>query len=231
MKNTKYELTDETIRWYGRDLYRIRALRDMYNKEGTLSVSKGDLGGFVQSEKNLSVSDDSWIQLNAKVYGNAVVSGSARVTDDAEVYDNAYVTGGSSLYHNCKVSGDCTVKDTLMNMHARVHGKAEVTNSSLGGMIRVGDNAVIRNSKLIDYGLEVFIGENACIQSYRDVVEMAGVGLGGCAIVAYRVTTADMVAVQFRRQTYSLNDFVKQFKGKDPDMDSFINMVELKLYL
>lgn len=231
MKNTKYELTDEKWLWSGHELYRIRACEDICDEKGFVIVDEGDFGGFIESEKNLGISDTSWVGSNAKVYGNAVVKENAVVTSSAEVYGNAVVKGNSAIHGECQVSGSCIIEDTLMNMHAYVSGTAMVTNSSLGGMIRVGDNAIIRNSKLIEYGLDVFIGENACIQSYRDIIEMAGVGKGGAAIVAYRVMTADMVVVAYDRYRWGFKKFKKRFKGKDPDVDNFINMVQRKLYL
>ena len=56
----RYELTD--IR--NGKLRRIRALRDIprYN------VKAGDLGGWVESEKNLSQEGDCWVGGNARVY-------------------------------------------------------------------------------------------------------------------------------------------------------------------
>ena len=59
----KYELTEETIKVEGVTLYRIKALKDFGN------VKKGDLGGFVQSEMNLSHYGNCWIYNDAKVYG------------------------------------------------------------------------------------------------------------------------------------------------------------------
>ena len=44
----KYELTDETMEWEGHTLHRIKALRDFND------VKAGDLGGWVESEDNLS---------------------------------------------------------------------------------------------------------------------------------------------------------------------------------
>ena len=40
MKNKKYKLTNISMRYEGRTLYRIRALKDFLN------VEKGDLGGW-----------------------------------------------------------------------------------------------------------------------------------------------------------------------------------------
>ena len=100
-KQKKYELTDEFIEhWSGKKLYRIRALVSF----GV--VVAGQLGGFVESEKNLgqSLSGDAWVSGNAEVSGDALVSGSARVYGDAEVSGNARV------YGDALVSGDALVR-------------------------------------------------------------------------------------------------------------------------
>ena len=71
----KYELTDETKVFYGVTLHRIRALTAV----GVLAAA-GQLGGWVESEKNLEQSGDAWVYGNARVSGNAQVSGDARVS-------------------------------------------------------------------------------------------------------------------------------------------------------
>ena len=63
----KYRLTDETTEFNGVKLYRIEALKNF----GV--VKKGDKGGFVQSEKNLSQLDNCWIYDNSKAFGNSFV--------------------------------------------------------------------------------------------------------------------------------------------------------------
>ena len=90
----KYRLTEETTKVGNRPLYRIQALRDFGN------VTKGDIGGYIESEKNLSQDGDAW------VYGNAWVSGNARVYGNAWVYGDARVSG------NAQVSGDADIKTT-----------------------------------------------------------------------------------------------------------------------
>ena len=79
----KYELTNETINFENKKLFRIRALKDFGN------VKAGDLGGYVESENNLSQEDNCWIYENAKVYGNAEVSNDDIVSGNARVYDDA----------------------------------------------------------------------------------------------------------------------------------------------
>ena len=51
----KYKLTDECITFDDRKLYRIEALIDFG------WVKKGDKGGFIESEKNLSHFNNCWI--------------------------------------------------------------------------------------------------------------------------------------------------------------------------
>ena len=75
----KYELTSETKNVFGHILYRIKALSSFG------CVSAGDLGGFLESEKNLSQNGDAWVYGNAEVYGDAWVYGNARVYGNAEV--------------------------------------------------------------------------------------------------------------------------------------------------
>ena len=75
----KYELTSETKIVFGHILYRIKALSSFG------CVSAGDLGGFLESEKNLSQNGDAWVYGNAEVYGDAWVYGDARVYGNAEV--------------------------------------------------------------------------------------------------------------------------------------------------
>lgn len=91
----KFELTEEfIINNSGIKLYRIKALKDFPD------VKKGDLGGYVQQESNLSQFCNAWVYGNARVYGNAWVHG------DAQVYGDAWVYGDAQVYGNAKVCGD-----------------------------------------------------------------------------------------------------------------------------
>ena len=90
--NEKYELVlDDSVELFGQKLFRIRA------KISFCIVKKGELGGYIESEKNLSHYDDAWVYGNARVCGNA------------EVYGNADVSGNASVYGNADVSGDAKV--------------------------------------------------------------------------------------------------------------------------
>ena len=113
--NTKYEFTGETKIVYGRTLRRIKAIVAI-----GATVAPGDIGGWIESENNLSVSGNAWVYGNAKVYDNAKVYGNADVYGDAKVYDNARVYGYARVYGDACVYGD-----------AWVYGDAEVYGDAM----------------------------------------------------------------------------------------------------
>ena len=81
----KYEFTKETQEFFGRTLHRIVATRNFGD------VKKGDLGGFIETEGNLSHDGFCWVFGEALVFENARVSDNARVSGDAWVCGNALV--------------------------------------------------------------------------------------------------------------------------------------------
>lgn len=111
----KYELTSEHISHHGRTLFRIRALYDFH------TVKKGELGGFVETEENLSHESRAWIGGEAKVYDKAKVFGEALVYDFAEVYGNAKVFAYGEVHEYAKVYENATVFNK-----ANVYGKAKI---------------------------------------------------------------------------------------------------------
>ncbi len=84
MTEIKYELTGDTLEIDGRTLHRIRALRDIGD-----DVYAGDLGGYVEAERNLSQLGNAQVYGNAGVYGNAQVGGDARIMSA----DHLFVAG------------------------------------------------------------------------------------------------------------------------------------------
>jgi len=96
--NKKYELLEREAN----GLCRIKALRDFRD------VKTGDIGGYVETEENLSHYGECWIYDNAKVYNNA------SIYDDAKVYDNARIYNNVKAYNNVEVC-----------MGAKVYGDAK----------------------------------------------------------------------------------------------------------
>ena len=73
MGKKKFELTKEKKEFYGRTLFCIKALVDGH------FFKKGELGGFVEKEENLSHEGNAWVSGDAMVFGNAWVSGNAKI--------------------------------------------------------------------------------------------------------------------------------------------------------
>ena len=122
----KFELTAETkINVFEKKLFRIKALISFRD------VKEGDVGGWIEKEKNLSHSGNAWVYDNAEVYDNARVSGNAEVRGNAWVYDNAEVHGNARVYDNAEVSGNARVYDNAeVSGNARVYDNAEVCGSA-----------------------------------------------------------------------------------------------------
>ena len=121
MNNRKYEiLMDEenTIEWGGRVLHRIKALKDFGD------VKKGDIGGFVEKETNLSHEGNCWIYDNAKAMDNSKVYGNSRMYGYSKMYGNSGMYGYSTmfayseLYDNSEMYNNSTLKNKT-----RLYGK------------------------------------------------------------------------------------------------------------
>ena len=131
-ESKKYKLTDETKVYNGKTLYRIQALKDFD------FIHKGEVGGFVESEKNL------WQEGNCWIYDNAMVFDDARVTGDADVSDNAVVCGNSLIAGLAFVYGNAFINDSLVTGSSGVGDNAIVTNNvSIRGVSRIKGNAKI----------------------------------------------------------------------------------------
>ena len=123
----KYELqpTDLTTP-DGKPLFQVVALRD-FN-----SILKGDKGGYIESEANLSHNGDCWVSGNARVFSDARVSGNARVFGNAQVAGNSWVFNDAWVYGDAHVYGYAWVFDSArVSGNARVHGDAEVSGDAL----------------------------------------------------------------------------------------------------
>ena len=103
--NKKYELIPSDIE----GLFRVKALKDFNN------VKKGDIGGYIQSENNLSHYGNCWIydnavvRDNARVFGNAIVRDNAVVRGDARIFDYVIVCDNAVVRGNAIICGDAII--------------------------------------------------------------------------------------------------------------------------
>ena len=121
MEAKKYRLTENQIKRGEKILYQIEALKDFG------MVKAGDLGGYIESEENLSQDNDAWVSGNAWVVSNARVSGNAWVDGNAQVSGAAQVSGNAWVYGYARVSGAAQVSgNAWVYGNAQVSGDAEV---------------------------------------------------------------------------------------------------------
>ena len=172
----KYKLTDEFVTMGYRKLYRIEALKDFSN------VKKGDKGGFVESENNLSQKGNCWIHNDAKVYGDAVIADNAKVYGYAWVFENAEIYGNAKVYENVEIYGNAKVwNNSMIYGKAKIYGDANIfgnakvkENAEVYGNANVCGNVLIYGEAKI-YGDAKIFGEaevksNATILSNSDYI-------------------------------------------------------------
>lgn len=159
----KYEFTGETKTLEKEDvdgkdiiLHRIRRLAD------------GKIGGWIQSEDNLSheglcwvddeamVMEGSVVKGNAQVFGHAVVSYMCQIADSAQVYGKARISC-SRVYGKAKVGGQARI-----DLNTRIYGNARVFDTAY----IQGHCHVFGNAKVYEHGMlanDTKIGGTTCV--------------------------------------------------------------------
>ena len=157
MKDKKYILTDKTKEIYGHILHRIKATKDFGD------VHEGDLGGWIESEDNLSQFGNCWISDNAivchdaNVYGNAIVCDNAIVYDKACIWDNAKVRGSAIICDKACISNYACIKD-----YANVYGHVSIRDYAVVcGDARVYGEAIICGGAKIETDNDYAVYKNS----------------------------------------------------------------------
>ena len=154
----KYEFAGETITANGVTLHQIRALIDI----PLHGVRVGDVGGWIEGERNLSHLGDAWVGDNARVEGDARVFGNAHIYGYARVNGCAWIRGNALVFGNAHIYG-----------YALVSGHAQIS-----GYVRVcGDVRVCGNAR---------IDGNALINSNRDFISIGPIGSRGDFITFHK---------------------------------------------
>lgn len=170
-EDKKYELTDETIEWNEHTLHRIRALKGFLHAE-TMSgnlVDPGTLGGWIESEDNLSQEGDCWVWKDAKVYDGAVVYGDGVIGGEAEVYGD-----GTEVYESGSVFGKSKVFDgSKIHGVTCIRGNSTVRNSDVVNSM-VLDEDIVNNEEVPRYR---FIDDDAPIADDTDNLLGDSVGM------------------------------------------------------
>lgn len=226
MTNKKYELTDEMIIIGGHTLHRIKALRSFGY------VNKGELGGFVECEANLSHNGDCWVSGGATVLQNARVMNNAQIMECARVLGNACISEHAVVTRNAWVNGDARVEgNARVSGGARVSGNATVKDrASVCGRADVRDYAIIGSCSYIG-GYTVVSGKaeisifnapealqanaiirgDAYILNPHDILAISSIGSRSDILTAYRSKIGG-IEVSTGCFKGTLEEFIKQVK-------------------
>jgi hypothetical protein len=156
MMKKKYKL----VPIFGSGLYKIKALRSFGD------VKRGDIGGVVSGEHNLSHGGSCWIYDEARVIDAAQVDGNARVEGLALVFGHALVGDSAAVSGTARVGGNANVMESAIVCAAAVvrgdsnaRGRAKIGGSAYlvdaaraCGTVCVGGGVVIRGSAQLTQG-------------------------------------------------------------------------------
>lgn len=143
-------------------LFRIISLREIETINGTIPALT--IGGFIQSESNLSQTDNSWISQNAKVYQNARLNNSF-VTNDSCVFGDSILTDSvisgrvriwdkaiiksSKIEDNVDVNTSCELENVYAKNWSMITNNSKVHNVKMSGGSRIS-NSTVESSTLND---------------------------------------------------------------------------------
>ena len=158
----KYELTDETKKINGKTLYRIKALKNLEYD----NIKAGDLGGFVEKEKNLSHYGNCWIYHNSCVYDKARVSGNAKIIGECNIYDRAKISDNawvenSEIFNDAYIFDNGRVYNCIVKDNSNIFGDAHIyRNCTISGKSRIYGEVQVKDDSTLQ---NVFIYGNGSI--------------------------------------------------------------------
>jgi carbonic anhydrase/acetyltransferase-like protein (isoleucine patch superfamily) len=166
----KYELTGNDCE----DCYRIRALKSFQLITGKV-IRKGDLGGLVDGEHNLSQEGNCWIGYNARAFGRSRVMDNAVMKDYSEAYDNSTVSGNAIMKDHSLTRGNSTISgNAVLKDYSRAFDNSTVSgNAVLKDYSRAFDNSTISGNAVMKdwsnvFGTSIITG-NALLQAHQNI--------------------------------------------------------------
>jgi hypothetical protein len=153
VEQRKYEFTGETLQYANRTLKRIRRLSD------------GLVGGYIESERNLSHKDSCFVYGNAQVYGSARVFDSALVSGDARVCNKDNINRPSEVLNIVGLPWGITFVPTGVRVGCQQVNYTELTEERL---IAIAEQHRVTNPQLY---VKLIL---AAATSYQELQKMEG---------------------------------------------------------
>lgn len=129
-------------------------------------LSDGLLGGWIESEDNLSHCGSCFI------YNEAVVYNDARVADDAKIFNNVKIGGQSDIRNNAIIRHNVIVKNSFINENVDAAGNGCIVNSCVNQMV-MNDSYTISNCSINKYYSNKINVKNATLMNckYENITE------------------------------------------------------------
>ena len=192
-------------------LHQIIAAKDIKCSKGI--IKRGDLGGYIEKEKNLSQEGNCWIY------------------PDARIYDNVNVCGNAVIDSSC-VYGDARIYDNTMISSSEISDMAIISGSSIISNSIIFHDAIIEDS----YVQDAFIGTAGMITSLNDYINIF---IDGIKFTFYK-TFCKTVDVSLHGplgngtpKLFEINEFEELIKNKYPEkydyMMDIVNLAKKKL--
>ena len=186
------------------------------------NTDTNEVGGYVESVDNISSIGNSWIDVNAIVYGTSKITDNALVLDDAIIEDSiieddaiikndALIINNSIISQDVMVFDDAIVDSSNISGNARIYGNSHVVHSSISDFVEVLDNAIIIKSRLSRY---VKVCEDVKLEdsSASDFVELSN-----------NVHIKDKTLTQYSYNTYS--DLIHSTKSSSLSKKDIHNII------
>jgi len=133
----------------------------------TITIKRYEIGGWVQKLDNLDQTSPVWIDNNAKVLNDALITNGSYIADQSIVYGNAYIDNSfianyAKIYDDARVinswvgdlascKNDCVVKNSKILNQSMIFQKAQINNVCTFGGSFINENATVNNSILKDF--------------------------------------------------------------------------------
>lgn len=138
----KYEFTGGTLPFVKKngDTVTLKQIRSLINIESH-HVKVGDMGGYIESDKNLSHTGTAWVDEGSLVLEDAVVMEHAFL-------ENSVISGQAII------SNHAVIRKSNVSGKTKVHDNASVITSYLDGDTLIGEKSMVSNCSLVNIRVE-----------------------------------------------------------------------------
>lgn len=186
-------------------LFRIIALVDFEFKSPdgyVIHIKKGQLGGLIQAEKNLSQNDSSWIANSAKLFDNATISNSL-IRDEAWVFGNVQVAD-SIVSRKTHIFDSVKIVKSYIDDNVDISGTSYIANSKVVNSCKIVGSSNIDNCEMFG-GSRVSDSKVSWSKMYDQAEVRKGSVVENCVLKGRSVVVGEMLKNEVRETNIELN--------------------------